>query len=121
MSKKVLVIDDSEVLRKIIEFNLKRAGFEVVQATNGQEGLEAIEREKPDLVFLDIMMPKMDGFAVLKKLKERGLTDIPVIVITAKGGENDAAQATKLGAVAVMTKPFSPKKLVEIATELSGG
>ncbi|HCZ05805.1 MAG: two-component system, OmpR family, alkaline phosphatase synthesis response regulator PhoP [Thermotogota bacterium] len=120
MAKKILVVDDSEVLRKIMEFNLKRAGFEVIQATNGLEGLEVIEKEKPDLVFLDIMMPKMDGFTVLKHLKERNMLNIPIVVVTAKGGEDDAEQATKLGATAVITKPFSPKKLIEIATELTG-
>jgi len=119
LAKKILVVDDSDVLRRIMRFNLEKAGFTVLEAVNGEEGLEMIVNEKPDLVFLDIMMPKMDGFFVLKRLQEVGLTDIPIIVVTAKGGEDDALNARKLGARLVITKPFSPKEIVGLAKQFT--
>ncbi|MCD6463184.1 MAG: response regulator [Thermotogae bacterium] len=119
MAKKILVVDDSDVLRRIMRFNLEKAGFTVLEAVNGEEGLEMMVNEKPDLVFLDIMMPKMDGFFVLKRLQEMGLTDIPIIVVTAKGGEDDALNAKRLGAKLVITKPFSPKEIVGLAKQFT--
>jgi len=119
LAKKILVVDDSDVLRRIMRFNLEKAGFTVLEAVNGEEGLEMIVNEKPDLVFLDIMMPKMDGFFVLKRLQEMGLTDIPIIVVTAKGGEDDALNAKRLGAKLVITKPFSPKEIVGLAKQFT--
>jgi len=119
LAKKILVVDDSDVLRRIMRFNLEKVGFTVLEAVNGEEGLEMIVNEKPDLVFLDIMMPKMDGFFVLKRLQEMGLTDIPIIVVTAKGGEDDALNAKRLGAKLVITKPFSPKEIVGLAKQFT--
>ncbi|BBE30877.1 response regulator [Tepiditoga spiralis] len=117
--KKVLVVDDSDVLRKIITFNLKTAGYEIYEATNGEEGYNKIKEIKPDVVCLDIMMPIMDGFTVLKKLKEENI-NIPIIVLTAKGGESDEVYAISLGAKKVMTKPFSPKLLLDTIKEIAG-
>lgn len=117
--KKILVVDDSNILRRIITFNLKAAGFEVIEAVNGKEGLEKIEAEKPDMIFLDIMMPIMDGFTVLKELNKKDFQK-PVVVLTAKGGESDEETAINLGAKKVLTKPFSPKLLVDTVKELLG-
>jgi CheY-like chemotaxis protein len=117
--KKILVVDDSNVLRRIITFNLKSAGYEVTEAVNGKEGLDKIESGNPDMIFLDIMMPVMDGFTVLKELQKIN-SEIPVVVLTAKGGESDEEMALNLGAEKVITKPFSPKLLVDTVKELLG-
>jgi len=114
MSRKVLVIDDSSVLRNIIVFNLKKAGFEIEQAVDGVDGIEKIKSFNPDLILLDLMMPRLDGFGVLsEKSKDDEIKEIPVIVLTAKGGEDDRDNAISLGAREVLTKPFSPKQLVD--------
>ncbi len=122
MAKLVMLVDDSDVLRKITVFNLKKHGYEVVEATNGEEAIQKLsEGIKPDLMLLDIMMPKMDGFTVLKKLRENdNWKDIPVIVLTAKGGEEDEQTAMSLGATMVMTKPFSPVQLIQEVKKVIG-
>ncbi len=114
MAKKILIIDDSEVLRKIIVFNLKKLGYEIEEAVDGVTGLEKLRSFSPDVTILDIMMPRMDGFGVLKeKANDDSIRHIPVIVLTAKGGEDDRDTALSMGAQEVMTKPFSPKQLIE--------
>ena len=122
MAKLVMLVDDSDVLRKITVFNLKKNGYDVVEATNGEEAIEKLkEGIKPDLMLLDIMMPKMDGFTVLKILKENEeWKEIPVIVLTAKGGEDDEKTALELGATRVMTKPFSPIQLIQEVKRVIG-
>jgi len=111
--KKILLVDDSEVLRKIVSFNLKKAGYEVVEAENGKVALERLQEFVPDLMVLDIMMPVMDGFSVLRKMQEREeWKKIPVIVLTAKGGEEDETIALSLGAKRVIRKPFSPSQFL---------
>lgn len=118
---KVLVVDDSDVLRKITVFNLKKLGMEVEEAVDGIDGLEKMRQWQPDVVILDIMMPRMDGFTVLKEMKkDERIKDIPVIVLTAKGGQNDEEIALSLGAKKVMTKPFSPTQLVEEVRSIVG-
>ena len=122
MTKLVMLVDDSEVLRKITVFNLKKHGYEVIEATNGEEALQKLQEGiKPDLMLLDIMMPKMDGFTVLKRLQENEeWKKIPVIVLTAKGGEEDEKTALSLGATQVMTKPFSPIQLIQLIKQVIG-
>ncbi len=122
MAKLVMLVDDSNVLRKITVFNLRKHGYDVVEATNGEEAIQKLSGGvKPDLMLLDIMMPKMDGFTVLKKLKENeGWKEIPVIVLTAKGGEEDERTAMLLGATMVMTKPFSPVQLIQEVKRVIG-
>lgn len=114
MGYRVLVVDDSEVLRKIVSFNLTREGYSVDEAKDGKEALEKLQQIKPDLVILDIMMPYVDGFEVLRRMrKDPELANIPVIMLTAKGGEDDPKTALELGANGFLTKPFSPIKLLE--------
>ena len=121
MSKKVLVVDDSGVLRNIIVFNLKKAGYEIEQAVDGIDGLEKILEFKPDMIVLDIMMPRLDGFGVLnEKSKNDEIKNIPVLILTAKGGEDDKEKAIALGACDVLTKPFSPKQLVNSVKQVIG-
>ncbi|HEW92569.1 MAG TPA: response regulator [Thermotogaceae bacterium] len=119
LAKKILVVDDSEVLRRITTFNLKKAGYEVDEAVDGIDALEKLKGFKADLILLDIMMPRMDGFTFLKNIKsDNEFSDIPVIVLTAKGGENDELKAKRLGAIKVITKPFSPKQLIDFVKQV---
>ena len=109
---KILVIDDEERVRDMIKFRLCLLGYEVVEATNGRDGLEAASREQPDLVLLDIMMPDVDGFQVCDRLKENEETrEIPVVMLTAKGEAMDVARAYNCGAEDYVVKPYDPRVL----------
>lgn len=106
---RILVVDDERGLVKLIRLNLEQDGFEVLEANNGAEAMEKLRVTLPDLVLLDVMMPDMDGFQVLKMIREIGNT--PVIMLTAKGEESDIVRGLELGADDYITKPFSPKIL----------
>ncbi len=115
MGKKVLIIDDEIHITKIIKYILASEGYEVIQALDGEEGLQSAIKELPDLVLLDVMMPKLDGFKVLELLKEnKGTKDIPVVMVTVKTQQDDTLKAERLGASDYIYKPFSPKKVLEI-------
>jgi len=110
---KILVVDDEKHIVKIVEFNLKKKGYDVFIANNGLEALEQVEKNKPDLILLDVMMPEMDGLEVCKRLKnDDRYKDIPIIMLTAKGQEIDRDTGIKFGANMYITKPFSPKLLL---------
>ena len=114
MPKKILVVDDTRLILNLTTMSLVKAGFEVVTAANGQEALERVRTEHPDLIILDIMMPIMDGFEACRRLKEdKDTCAIPVIFLTAKGQEADRSKGLDVGAVDFITKPFSPRRLVE--------
>jgi DNA-binding response OmpR family regulator len=108
--KTVLVVDDEPHVVEFIAMNLELEGFRVVRAANGYEALEKAAKEMPDLVVLDIMMPDIDGFETLEKLRE--ISAIPVIFLSAKGEEVDRIRGLDLGADDYITKPFGPKELV---------
>ena len=110
MSKKILIIEDEPQIVEICRDYLSSAGFTVVSANNGRLGLEAVHREQPDLVILDVMMPEMDGLEVCKALRKSG--DLPVIMLTARVEETDKLIGLELGADDYITKPFSPRELV---------
>ncbi len=108
---RVLVVDDEERMRKLVHDFLQRQGYQVLEAGDGEEALQVFFEEKNiALVILDVMMPKMDGFQVLKEIRQ--YSDVPVIMLTAKGEEQDELQGFKLGVDEYITKPFSPKILV---------
>jgi DNA-binding response OmpR family regulator len=109
--KKILIIEDERDLIKGLKLNLTGEGFEVDWAANGVEGLRKAIDEAPDLIILDIMLPEMDGLEVCKKLRQKNV-DIPVIMLTAKGGEIDKVVGLELGADDYMTKPFSIRELL---------
>ncbi|MCP4137068.1 MAG: response regulator [bacterium] len=112
--KKILVVDDQPNLIKIVSIKLKKLGYQVISAENGQMGLEKCKSELPDLIIMDIMMPVMDGFTAAAKIKEDPDTkNIPLVFLSAKGQEQDRIQARELGAVDFIGKPFSPKVLVQ--------
>jgi two-component system, OmpR family, alkaline phosphatase synthesis response regulator PhoP len=113
MEKHVLVVDDEAHIRRIVEINLKRAGYRVTMAVDGVEALEKVKAERPDLVLLDVMMPRMDGFEALRILKEDAETaEIPVMMLTARAQDQDIFQGTRGGAIVYLTKPFSPQDLL---------
>lgn len=112
-TKKILIIEDEFPMRYLIEHQLKQNGFEVNLAKDGPTGLKAIDLDKPDLVLLDIMMPKMDGFDVCKAIKGNPETaDIPVIFVTASEVDEYRRRAFDVGAAEYLTKPFSPEELI---------
>ena len=111
---KILVVDDEVYIVHILDFSLGMEGYEVVTALDGEEALSKAVEHRPDLVVLDIMMPKMDGYETCKRLKSQDQTkDIPVILLSAKGRNVDQKLGFEVGAEDYITKPFSPRKLVE--------
>lgn len=121
MTKKVLIADDEQNIVISLEFLLRREGFEVFVASDGVEALAKLRAEKPDLVLLDVMMPKMNGFDVCQALRaDPELAGTRVLMLTAKGRETEVSKGLGLGADAYMTKPFSTKELVVKVRALLG-
>ena len=122
MSQKILIVDDEAHIRMLIEQTLEELedeGVEFFTAENGEMALEVIREEKPDLIFLDVMMPKLNGMEVCRRVKqEMGLTDIYIVLLTAKGQESDRQKGLDVGADVYMTKPFDPELLLEKAREV---
>ena len=107
---KILIVDDEENIVDLIEYNLKNAGFKTICATNGEDGLKLAMDENPDLIILDVMMPSMDGFEVVKALRKE--TKVPVLMLTARTDEFDRVLGLELGADDYLTKPFSMRELI---------
>jgi two-component system, OmpR family, phosphate regulon response regulator PhoB len=114
MSKqRILIIEDDKNISELVEYNLEKAGFDCETAVTGEAGFEFLSRQEIDLVILDIMLPKMDGFEVCKMVKQnRHSQHIPIIMLTAKGEEVDRIVGFELGADDYVVKPFSPRELV---------
>ena len=109
-TKKVLIIEDEKPISDIIKFNLEKDGFQVVTAYDGEKGLEDILSLNPDLVLLDVMLPKMDGFEILKRAREK--SQVPILMLTAKEEEVDKVLGLELGADDYITKPFGMRELI---------
>jgi DNA-binding response OmpR family regulator len=119
--RKIVVVDDEPFIARSLAFVLRRENYEVFEARDGEEALEVIARERPDLVFLDIMMPKIDGFEVTERVRANpDLSGIKIILLTAKGQDADRQRGESAGADDYMTKPFSPTKILERAREVLG-
>ena len=122
MSKRILIVDDEIHIRVLMEQtleDLEDEGVELLTATNGADALDLIRTEKPDLVFLDVMMPKLNGFEVCQTVKDDAATqDTYIIMLTAKGQEFDQQQGREVGANLYMTKPFDPDEVLEKAAEI---
>lgn len=113
MRTKILIVDDEADILTLLEYNLDKAGFEVISAQDGPEALDLAKKEKPRLIILDIMLPSMEGTEVCKIIKKDEATShIPVIMLTAKGEEIDRIVGLELGAEDYITKPFSPRELI---------
>ena len=122
MNKKVLIVDDEPHIRTLLEQTLEELedyDVEIFTAANGKEGLETIQTETPDLVFLDVMMPEMNGYEVCQRVKsDDNLKDIYIIMLTAKGQEFDKEKGLQMGTNMYMTKPFDPDEVLEKAIEI---
>lgn len=121
MSKKVLVCDDEPYIVESVSYVVRKAGYEAVIAEDGEEALRMGRAESPDLIFLDIMMPKLSGYDVCKALKEDPSTrNTYIVMLTARGQEEDERKALEMGADEFMTKPFSPRKMRAKLLEVLG-
>lgn len=121
MSRKILVADDEPNIVISLEYLMKREGYTVLVARDGQEALDTIARDRPDLVLLDVMMPKKSGFEVCQAVRaNEELQSIKILMLTAKGRDTDLAKGLALGADAYMTKPFSTRELVQKVAEMLG-
>lgn len=114
MKKKILVVEDEEVLRDLETIVLKLRGYDVIAVSNGQAALDALTEQKPDLVLLDVMLPEMNGFEVCRHIKSAPSTkDIPVVFLTAKKNKEDMERGQQVGANEYLIKPFKSSFLVE--------
>ncbi len=124
MEQKLLIVDDEAHIRMLLEQTLEELeddGVNFFSAQNGEEAFEIIKTEKPQLVFLDVMMPKMNGMEVCRKVKkELGLNNVFIVLLTAKGQELDRLKGQEVGADLYMTKPFDPEVILEKAREILG-
>ena len=108
--RRILVVDDEERMVRFIRLNLEHDGFQVIEAYNGTQAIDKMRSGLPDLILLDVMMPDIDGFEVLRIIRE--ISTVPVIMLTAKGEEDDRVRGLEYGADDYITKPFSPRELV---------
>ena len=117
---RALVVDDSAVIRDLIAVNLQLEGLEVATAEDGESALEAVARRRPDVITLDVMMPRLNGFDTVARLRDNPATaDIPVVVVTGRAQAADVDRGRDLGVDAYLTKPFEPAELVEVVTRLA--
>ena len=121
MSKKILIADDEPNILISLEFLMKREGYEVLVARDGEQALSMIRAERPELVLLDVMMPGRSGFEVCQSVRtDEAFAGMKIMLLTAKGRDTDVAQGMALGADAYMTKPFSTRELAARVRELLG-
>ena len=120
MTAKVLIVDDEPNIVVSLQFLMKKAGFETSVARDGEEALLEVERFRPDLVLLDVMMPRRDGYDVCQQLRTSGWSDLKIVMLTAKGRETEVTKGLALGADAYVTKPFSTSDLVDTVSRLLG-
>ena len=119
--KRILVVDDEEDILSVLKFRLEANNYEVLSATDGQEGLNKARSERPDLIILDLMLPKLDGYKVCRMLKfDEGYKNIPIIMFTARDQKKDEELGKEMGADAYITKPFESEVLLEKIKELLG-
>ncbi|MBD0347646.1 MAG: response regulator [Thermoleophilia bacterium] len=115
----ILIVDDDERLREFVRVNLEMEGYVVREAASAEEGLAALEEEPPDLILLDVMMPQVDGWEMLRRVQERhGVGSIPVVMFSGKVDEQTLAEAEARGAQAFIGKPFNPQQLIESTKQL---
>jgi CheY-like chemotaxis protein len=120
---RIMVVDDTESIRRLIRVNLEIEGYEVVEAADGQECLDMVDEARPDLITLDVVMPRLDGFAAATALRaERRTASLPIVMVTTQAQPADRRRADEIGVDAYITKPFEPAVLVTtIRDVLAGG
>ncbi|MFC5179891.1 response regulator transcription factor [Actinomadura harenae] len=118
----MLVVDDDEVIRQLIAVNLQLEGFEVVTAVDGQDCLDKVREVRPDVITLDVMMPRLDGWVTAVRLREDDETrHIRVVMITARAQDHDVRRGHEIGVDAYVTKPFDPNRLIQTVRTLAAG
>ena len=118
---RVLVVDDDDVIRQLISVNLELEGFEVATAVDGQDCLEKVKAVRPDVITLDIMMPRLDGWEAASRLRaDPDTADIKVVLLSARAQEADLERGSRIGVDAYLTKPFDPDELIDIVRRLAG-
>jgi CheY-like chemotaxis protein len=121
LGRRVLVVDDDEVIRRLIAVNLQLEGFEVSMAVDGQDCLDKVVEVAPDVITLDVMMPRLDGWETAVRLRQSPETaHIKVVLISARAQEDDKARGSRVGADAYLTKPFDPNEMIRIVRDLAG-
>ena len=121
LGRRVLVVDDDEVIRRLIAINLQLEGFDVSMAVDGQDCLDKVAEIAPDVITLDVMMPRLDGWETAVQLRRSPDTaHIKVVLISARAQEADQARGSRVGADAYLTKPFDPNEMIRIVRELAG-
>ena len=119
---RVLVVDDDEVIRRLIAVNLQLEGFDVETAVDGQDCLDRVTDIDPDVITLDVMMPRLDGWETAVQLRKSPETShIKVVLITARAQEDDKTRGRRVGADAYLTKPFDPNEMIRVVRQLAGG
>ncbi|MGH2807674.1 MAG: response regulator transcription factor [Actinomycetota bacterium] len=117
--KRILICDDDPAILRVLQVNLEVEGYTTLLAHHGEEALEVAEKEKPDLIILDIMMPRLDGYQTCERLKaDESLKDIPVVFLSAKAQQSDIEKGKTYGVADYLTKPFDPDVLVETIERL---
>jgi len=118
MPYRILVVDDEPTLVRLMEFILAKQGHTLIVATNGEEGLNKARLEKPDLILLDIMMPRIDGYEVARRIRaDENIADTPIIMLSAKAQDDDVKKGLEVGVNEYITKPFSPEHLVRVVND----
>jgi CheY-like chemotaxis protein len=121
MSTRVLVVDDDDVIRQLITVNLELEGFDVMTAYDGQDALDKVKSFGPDVITLDVMMPRVDGWEAAARLRDDPETStIPVILLSARAQDSDIARGDRIGVDAYLTKPFDPDELIVLVRRLAG-
>jgi two-component system, chemotaxis family, chemotaxis protein CheY len=119
MAKRIMAVDDSKTMRDMVGFTLRKAGFEVVEAEDGQKALEKLQQTTVDLVITDINMPNMDGITLVSRLRALGaFRSTPILILTTEGGEDKKAQGRAAGATGWIVKPFAPDKLLQVVNKV---
>lgn len=122
MTKKILIADDDPTIIKLLQVNLEMEGYEVIAAEDGEQAVEKAQESKPDLIVLDIMMPRMDGWAARDALREvDSIADVPVIFLSARAQQADIQKGYEAGVVEYITKPFDPMDLLAIIEQILAG
>jgi CheY-like chemotaxis protein len=118
--KRVLICDDDPVILRLLQVNLEIEGYDVISAHHGEEAVQLAQSERPDLVVLDIMMPRMDGYEACKQIKSQDATrDIPIVFLSAKAQQSDIDMGRSFGVTQYITKPFDPMELLEVVERLT--
>src|SRR5690349_5630852 len=121
VSKKVLTVDDSRTMREMVSFTLKGAGFEVVEAADGLQGLDVLASHKVDLIIADLNMPNMDGLTLIRKVRAGGAhRTVPILMLTTEADDAKKQEGRAAGATGWIVKPFNPEKLVQVVKKVIG-